>query len=89
VTGLSLDVGHVQHLGEIEDVGVKMNPVHAVGDVARKVRQICVTDIFFDLNVLDWKRGNLIVYPLSSAVFVPAASSHVRMLRFLKPPDSA
>jgi hypothetical protein len=84
MTGLALDIGHVQHLGEVEDVRVKMNPVHTIGDVARKVGQIGVADVFPDLNVLERKPRNLTVDPLCCAVLVPAASCHVRILRSSK-----
>src|SRR5438874_13712176 len=57
-------VGHVQHLGEVQDVRVKMDTVHAIGDVARKVRQIGIADIFLNRNILERKPGNLTVDPL-------------------------
>jgi hypothetical protein len=89
VASFALDIGYMEHLGEVEDVRVEVDAVHAIGDVARKVRQIGVADIFLDLDVFERKPRDLGIDSFCCAVFVPSASCHVIFTPFLKPPDSA
>ena len=76
MAGLSFDIRHMQHVGQIENVGVEMNAISSVSDIPRKVRQISILDVLLDLDVLDRKLRYLGINSLTGPVFIPAASSH-------------
>src|SRR5579863_1631289 len=76
MASFSLDIRNMEHFGQVEDVSVKMNSVHSIGHIARKAREVRVANVFFDLDVLKRKPGDLGADPLRSLVFVPTASSH-------------
>ncbi len=73
VTGFALHIGHVKHFRHIQNVGVEVNSVQALGDLPGQVRQVRIADVFFDFNVFDRKRLDFGVNPLSRSILFPAS----------------
>ena len=82
VAHLAFNVRHVQHACDIQDVGVKVDAVQAVGHILRQVCEISVPDKFLDFDVF-W--GQFLIFakcdPLGS-FFFPCARSHAKRFLF-------
>ena len=77
MAGLAFGGCDVQHVLEIEDIGIKMHAIHKVCNGARKVRQIGIADVILDLDIIQRKRADLCIDALCGAVFIPSTRTHV------------
>ena len=76
VAGLPLNVRHMKHLGQVQNVRVEVNPVHTIRHVTRQVREIGVTNVLFNLDILKRKLRNFPINPFRGPVLIPAVCSH-------------
>ena len=64
MAGLTFRFCHVQHVRQVQDVGIQVHAVQPVRNIAGKVGEIRIPYIFLDLDVLQRKRFDLAVYAL-------------------------
>jgi hypothetical protein len=73
---LAFDVGNVQHIADVQYVGIEMYAVDSVSDRVGEVPQIGVAHVLLDFNVPEGKSRDLLVDPFGGAILVPSTCSH-------------
>jgi hypothetical protein len=80
MTSFSLGVRDVQHVGQIQDVGIKMYAIKSVGDGAFEIGEIGIAYIFFDLDILQRESIDLGLDALCGSLLIPGSRSHFGLL---------
>lgn len=79
----ALEICDAQHIRQIQNVSVKMYTIDPIRNIAGKIGEIGIPDIFLDLDILEWKLRYFSINTLTSTFFAPTAN---RQPIYLPPP---